>query len=77
VSNLRDIAFKFASERLRTAFEPCRLPGCTNLSLGFICSVCSRYVCQKHAYVKASPKPEMLCASCVIDEHPELLEDVS
>jgi hypothetical protein len=75
VSDLRDYVFKLAAQRMRTVFEPCRLPGCQKLSLGFICARCSRYVCQHHAYVKASPKPETICASCVVDEHPELWEE--
>lgn len=72
MQNARNVAFQFVASRLRTAFEPCRIPSCHKLSLGFVCSRCSRYVCQHHAYVKASPKPETLCASCVVDEHPEL-----
>jgi hypothetical protein len=75
MSSTRDVALQFVKDRLRTAFEPCRILSCTKLSLGFVCSRCSRYVCQNHAYVKAAPKPETLCASCVVDEHPELWEE--
>lgn len=72
INNARNAAFQMVASRLRTVFEPCRIEGCRKLSLGFVCSRCSRYVCQHHAYVKAAPTPETLCASCVVDEHPEL-----
>lgn len=56
------------------AFEQCRIPNCTGHSLGIVCQSCSRFVCQSHAYVSASIPPRPICASCIIDDHQDLLE---
>ena len=56
---------------LKKVFEPCRIPGCTAHSLGFVCGACARYVCQRHAYLSPSAM-KVVCASCIMEEHREL-----
>lgn len=68
--------FNFLGRGLAAVTEPCRIPNCNAHSLGFICKQCSRYVCNYHAYatMPGLKKPEVICASCVIDRHEELLD---
>lgn len=75
--DLKEI-FNFLGRGLSRVTEPCRIPGCTHHSMGFICRTCARYVCQRHAYatMPAIRKPEVICASCIIDAHEELLDVV-
>lgn len=53
-------------------FEPCRIPGCAAHSLGFVCVGCSRYTCQRHTYLRATVPAQVLCISCLVEEHREL-----
>lgn len=55
-------------------FNHCGIHNCDKHSLGFVCSGCSIFVCNRHCYwqVSLSGKPVPLCAACVVDSHPEL-----
>jgi len=66
--------FAVVSEGVKKAFQQCQLGQCSTFSLGFVCSKCSRPVCQRHGYVTASVsrKPQIVCVSCIVDEHEEL-----
>lgn len=70
--------FKVLGRGLARVTEPCRIPGCRAHSMGFICGECSRFVCNFHGYatMPGLKKPTIICASCIIDRHQELLEDV-
>lgn len=56
-------------------FNECGLETCQKLSLGFVCSSCSRFACNSHVYFKLGKPPIPVCAACVVDSHPELLEE--
>lgn len=56
-------------------FTQCQLGDCTKHSLGLICSMCSRAVCQRHAYVTASVPPKPICCSCIMEAHRELWDE--
>ena len=56
-------------------FNECGIQSCAKHSMGFVCSSCSRFVCNKHIYWRLSPKPLPVCAACVLASHPELFEE--
>jgi hypothetical protein len=56
-------------------FNRCGISSCQQLSLGFTCAACSRFVCNTHIYFRVGAPPVPMCAACVLDSHPELLED--
>jgi hypothetical protein len=56
-------------------FNKCDVPGCDKLSVGFTCSTCSRFTCNRHLYFKPGAPPVPICAACVLGSHPELLEE--
>lgn len=60
---------------MKKVFEQCRIPGCHAHSVGLVCTTCVRFVCQHHVYITAALPPRPICASCVVDNHPELFED--
>ncbi len=68
--------FKGLGRGLARVTEQCRIPGCHAHSMGFVCKHCSRFVCNFHGYatMPGLKKPEIICASCVIDRHEELLD---
>lgn len=53
---------------LANAFEGCEVEGCKHKSLGFVCSDCSRYVCQSHYYLSPTPQipPKVVCVRCIL-----------
>lgn len=64
-----------ATNVVENAFHPCAVGECGKRSVGFICSRCSRYTCNDHVYIRpALQDGVVICAACVIDSHPELLE---
>lgn len=59
---------------MKKVFERCRIPGCHAHSVGLVCMTCARFVCQHHVYITAALPPRPICASCVVENHPELFE---
>lgn len=57
-------------------FKTCTVGDCTKFSLGFVCSECSRFACNKHLYFRMGAPPKPVCAACVIGSHEELLEEI-
>ncbi len=56
-------------------FSGCELGDCNKHSLGIVCTMCSRRICQRHAYVTASVPPKPICVSCIMEEHRELWDE--
>lgn len=53
-------------------FTECAVPNCTKLSLGVVCTVCSRPVCQSHYFLRPLVPPETICIECIDLELDEL-----
>lgn len=64
-----------AKQQAAKVFNHCGIETCGQLSLGFTCASCSRFVCNSHIYFRLGAPPVPTCAACVLDSHPELLED--
>lgn len=60
-----------------STFHACGVHGCDKKSLGLRCVSCRRFVCHRHGYLTlpspSAPKPEPVCAHCVIDDNDNLL----
>lgn len=57
-----------AAKFVAAAFESCEVQGCNKKSLGFVCSQCSRFVCQGHYYLApvAQIPPKVVCVRCIL-----------
>jgi hypothetical protein len=50
---------------------------CANLGLGLRCS-CGKILCASHLYFQMNTKtmkPQAICPSCVVDNHPEIFDN--
>lgn len=67
-SPVRSTLGEMAVNLLAHAFEECEVEGCKHKSLGFVCSECSRYVCQSHYYLSPTPQipPKVVCVRCIL-----------
>jgi hypothetical protein len=61
-ASLAKRALKHVAE---TAFKTCSRPGCKAHSMGFICSTCSRFVCNEHGYWTLAVRPQVICEACI------------
>ena len=71
-------AREVVNDQLEESGIPCEMPECDSFSFGFRCK-CGRLVCNSHLYfglVAPMFKPEPICPSCIVDDHPELFEDL-
>jgi len=76
--SFRRIALTLVKDTLANNVNKCTFRSCDKLSVGATCSTCSRFLCMKHMYLalRTPPaKPRVVCAACIIHEHPELLEE--
>lgn len=62
----------FLASSAAKVFEPCRIQGCTAHSLGFVCGTCSRFTCQRHTYLRPVVPAQIVCISCLVEDHREL-----
>ena len=82
--NAKHAFLQFATRALSTTlsgvFEQCRMKvhgqQCEGHSPGLICSRCARFVCLNHAAAIPTIPPTIVCASCFIDDHQDLLREV-
>jgi hypothetical protein len=56
-------------------FSGCQVGDCRKHSIGIVCSYCSRFACNTHVYFRMAKRFSPVCAACVVDSHPELLEE--
>lgn len=59
---------QMAVHMLSNAFESCEVSGCKHKSLGFVCSECSRFICQSHYYLAPTTQipPKVVCVRCIL-----------